>query len=273
MPTPKRKRTPLRSAPQLPAEIEVFRIDNLSHWPYESVASVTIARPSDPLLLTSTMVGSNTTHRCYDPDGDPHFSWALVPHNFYRDSTVPDDDALELSAAWLVRPREKWVQIEHVMFHSISASDDSILQPARHAYASGDLTWQALPASLRPDSVAIGSIEDPHYAWYESGAKTDKPSTTLFLSRPSKLPYINEHMIPKGANYAHVAASVFCYRSYSITPTYADCLKDLRLYCQWFAQYLSLRQEHQAGTASGVRRIGSPARPNRRASSRKAPGK
>lgn len=237
VPTTKRKRPSPGQKQPLPVEVEVYEIETLHHWPYESVKSVRIARASEPLILASNF-GWETKYRCYDPGGTAYVSWVLVPHNFYRDSAVPNDETQELSAARLIRPAERWLQIDYVMFHSSSRSDDARLASAREHQASGELSFRGLPASLRPDTVAVGSFEDPHNAWYESNKKIEEPSTRLFISQRSKLPYINDHTIPEGADYEFVAALVCRYRPYRTTPTYAECLKNLRVYSGWFEQYL-----------------------------------
>jgi hypothetical protein len=202
---------------------------------------VTFARPSERLTLATNLSDYRTKYRCYLNEAQ-YLDWALVPHNFYRASTVPNDDAMEISPTRLMQPHERWIQVEYVMFFSNSPADDSRLVPARERHASGNLRFLGLPPTQRPDRIVIETFEDPHYAWHNGDDGFDKASTVLFISRPSKLPYINENTIPDGAEYAHVTACVFRYRPYRIVPTYRDCLKDLRGYCRWFDQNVAEAQ-------------------------------
>ena len=94
------------------------------------------------------------------------------------------------------------------------------------------LPFAGLPATLRPGSVSIGTFEDPHYTWHNVAGGRDKPCTSLFLSQPSTLPYINNQTIPEGAEYAHVTACVFRYAPYRVAPTYVECIKNLAAYCR-----------------------------------------
>ena len=237
VPSTKRKRASSGHATSLPNEIEVYEVQTLNRWPYDSVKSVTVALASQPLVLTTDLRG-DTKYRCYEPEGTAYVSWALVPWNFYGDARLPNDDASELSPARLVRPAERWLQIEYVMFHSCSRNDDARLDFARDRHASGELSYNGLTAGLRPDRSELGTFEDPHYAWHNSGRATRAADKTLFISRRSNLPYINYQTIPDGADYEFVNASVFCYKAYRSTPTYAECLKSLRTYCHWFETYL-----------------------------------
>jgi hypothetical protein len=262
----KQRRAPLTSARSEPSDVEVYQIETLKRWPYQSVTSVTFARPSERLTLATKLDDYRTKYRCYLGEGQ-YFDWALVPHNFYRASTVPNDEALEISPTRLMRPQERWIQVEYVMFFSSSPADDSRLVPARARHASGSLGFLGLPKALRPESVKIGTFEDPHYAWYNGDGGVEKAVTALFISQPSNLPYINNQTIPEGAEYEHVTACVFRYRPYKVAPTYNDCLKDLQAYCRWFDHYLAEAQPQPSGAAA--RRSVRVARANRRDGAKK----
>jgi hypothetical protein len=262
----KQRRAPPSSGRSEPSEVEVYQIETRSRWPYESVTSVTFARTSERLTLATKLNDYRTKYRCYLNEAQ-YFNWALVPHNFYRSSAVPNDEALEISPTRLMRPQERWIQIEYVMFFSNSPADDSRLVSARAGHASGDLGFLGLPKALRPDRTELGSFEDPHYAWYNGSDEVDKAATVLFISQPSTLPYINNQTIPEGAEYAHVTACIFRYRPYRIAPTYSDCLKNLREYCRWFEQYLAEAGRKPSGAA--VKQSGYAARVNRRRGAKK----
>jgi hypothetical protein len=217
------------------------------------VTSVTFARLTERLALATKLNDHSTKYRCYLNEAQ-YFNWALVPHNFYGTSTVPNDEALEISPTRLMQGHERWIQVEYVMFFSSSPADDSRLVPARARHASGDLRFKGLPPTLRPDRIEIGAFEDPHYAWYNGSDGVDQAATVLFISQPSRLPYINNQTIPEGAEYGHVTACVFRYRPYRIVPTYSNCLKDLRTYGRWFDHLAEARR--QPSGSPTVRRSG-----------------
>ena len=95
-------------------EVEVYEIESLNRWPYESVTSVSFARPNERLALATKFNDYRTKYRCYLNETQ-YFNWVLVPHNFYRDSTVLGDEALEISPTRLLRPHERWIQLEYVI--------------------------------------------------------------------------------------------------------------------------------------------------------------
>jgi hypothetical protein len=246
----------------------VYQIETLNRWPYESVTSVTFARPSERLALATDLRDYRMKYRCYLNEAQ-YFNWALVPHNFYRESAVPNDEALEISPTRLMHPHERWIQVEYVMFYSNSPADDARLAPARARHASGDLRFPGLPSALRPDNISIGSFDDPHYAWYNGNPGVDKAATVLFISQPSKLPRINDQTIPEGAEFDWVTACVFRYRPHGITPTYGDCLKELQAYCRWFDQSFPEARRPSGAQAAPVRRSGHAPRMNPRGVTKK----
>jgi hypothetical protein len=84
--------------------------------------------------------------------------------------------------------------------------------------------------------VAIGSLNDPHYQWYDMGDPPSGPATIVFASSVSRLEYINAHTIPQGMDYQLVQASVVDLRTYRHPPTYKALLTNFDRLHRWYQE-------------------------------------
>jgi hypothetical protein len=220
-------------------KVEVYRVESFYRWPYESLMSRLIAKPTDKIFLDCSLV-SGTQYRCQSSNPHQFITWGLVGHNYLDGENFEDENGNALTSENVEPPDDIWIQIEYVLFHSTRRTDDARLDPFRKHMMAEGLESIRLPVELVPEHLVVGPRNDPWSDWYDMRERTKSARRSLCISTITNIPYINVHTIPEGEDYELVQASICDYQQYYKSPTYSQIFNIFDSYYDWFMSVSSL---------------------------------
>jgi hypothetical protein len=219
--------------------VEVYRLETLDVWPYESLISALVAKPNDEIFLNCNLV-YGTKYCCQSMQSNQFINWGLVGHNFLDGENFEDELGNSLGSAQVEAPEVIWIQIEYVLFHSTKRRDDIKIDPFRKSIMAKGVEGINLPTNLIPKQANIGYKNDAWWDWYEMNTRKEFTICSLYISSITNLQYINAHTIPQSLDYGHSEVSIIDYISYNRPPKYSEIFDNFDIYYKWFVRTAEL---------------------------------